>query len=83
MTHLFKDVEEKKDEGVGLQKKRRSFFIIPYNAMGTLDLHVTGADLDNRKLSIDNCKATTTPQIKDFIGQMLKNKCAALAARTS
>ena len=52
--------------------------------MGTLDLHVTeGADLDNRKLSIDNCKATTTPQIKDFIGQMLKNKCAALAARTS
>lgn len=64
MTHLFKDVEEKKDEGMGLQKKIRLFFIISsYNAMGTLDLHVReGADLDNRKLSIDNCKATTTPQ---------------------
>ena len=69
MTHLLKDVEEKKDEGMGLQKKRRSFFIISYNAMGTLGLHVTGgADLDNRKLSIDNCKATTTPQIKNLIG---------------
>lgn len=69
MTHLFKDVEEKKDEGMGLQKKMRLFFIISCNAMGTLDLHVTGgADLDNRKLGIDNCKATTTPQIKNLIG---------------
>lgn len=70
MTHLFKDVEEKKDEGMGLQKKMRLFSIISsYNAMGTLDLHVTGgADLDNRKLGIDNCKATTTPQIKNLIG---------------
>lgn len=56
MTHLFKDLAEKKDEGMGLQKKSRSFFAMGPCTYKLQEEHI----LMIGSLGIDDCKATTT-----------------------